>query len=59
MKNGEIRRGPRSCSVMAPSVIPGSPPIPDPIMTPVRSRSSSPPGVQPESSTAWIAAAIA
>ncbi len=41
MKNGDSRRGPRSCSVSAPSVMPGSPPMPEPIMTPVRSRSSS------------------
>src|SRR5271165_1598103 len=36
----------------APSVIPGSPPIPEPIMTPVRSQASSLSGSQPASSTA-------
>ena len=59
MKNGLMRRGPLSCSVIAPSVMPGSPPIPEPIMQPVRSRSSSSSGVQPESSTAIVAAAMA
>ncbi len=39
MKNGESRRGPRSCSVSAPSAMPGRPPMPEPIITPVRSRS--------------------
>src|SRR5580704_1708484 len=59
MKNGLIRRGPLSCSVIAPSVMPGSPPMPEPIITPVRSSSSSSSGAQPESSTAIAAAAIA
>ena len=60
MKNGERRRGPARASVIAPSVMPGSPPMPEPIITPVRSRgSSSSAAFQPESSTAWTAAAIA
>src|SRR5438477_5088003 len=59
MKKGETRRGPFSWSVMTPSMMPGSPPIPDPISTPVRSRFSASSGFQPESSTACIAAVIA
>ena len=59
MKNGLSRRGPFSLMRSAPSAIPSSPPMPDPIMTPVRSRDSSSVGFQPESSTAWTEAAIA
>ncbi len=59
MKKGETRRGPRSCRVSAISAIPGSPPMPEPIITPVRSRASSSCGFQPESSTACTAAPMA
>ena len=59
MKYGEMRRGPRSWIVIALSVMPGKPPMPEPIMTPVRSRSSSLSGCHPESSTACTAAANA
>ena len=33
--------------------------MPEPIITPVRSRASSASGIQPESSTAWVAAPMA
>jgi hypothetical protein len=59
MKKGLMRRGPFSFSVIAPSQIPGSPPMPEPIITPVRSRESSSCGIQPESRTASMAAAMA
>src|SRR5215469_5768793 len=59
MKNGDSRRGPFSWTVSAPSVMPGRPPIPEPIITPVRSRSTASVGFQPESSTACAAAASA
>ena len=36
MKKGEMRRGPFSFSVTAASLMPASPPIPEPISTPVR-----------------------
>ncbi len=58
MKNGDTRFGPRSLMRTAVSAIEVSPPIPDPIITPVRSRLSSSSGVQPESSTAICAAAM-
>ena len=58
MKNGDTRRGPRSCSVTAVSAIEVSPPIPDPIITPVRSLPASS-GAHPLASTACVAAAIA
>ena len=35
MKNGDTRRGPRSCSVIAVSAMPSTPPMPEPIITPV------------------------
>ncbi len=59
MKNGDTRRGPLSFSVIAVSAIVASPPIPEPMMTPVRSRSASSSGIQPASRTAWVAAAMA
>ena len=59
MKKGLIRRGPRCSRMTAASAIPGSPPVPDPINTPVRSWSSSLSATQPESTTACLAAAIA
>lgn len=58
MKNGETRFGPRSLISTAVSAIEDSPPMPEPIMTPVRSRSSSFAGSQPESFTACSAAAM-
>ena len=58
MKNGLTRRGPFSCSSMAVSAMVPRPPMPEPIMTPVRSRSSSVSGTQPESFTASSAAAM-
>jgi hypothetical protein len=58
MKNGLTRRGPFSCSSMAVSAMVPRPPMPEPIITPVRSRSSSVCGSQPESITASSAAAI-
>ena len=57
MKNGDTRRGPRSFNVTAVSAIVVRPPIPDPIITPVRSLPASP-GVQPLSATAICAAAM-
>ena len=35
MKNGETRRGPRSFSTIAVSAMPSTPPMPEPIITPV------------------------
>ena len=52
IKKGDTRFGPRSLISTAVSAIEVSPPIPDPIITPVRSRSSSVWGSQPESWTA-------
>ena len=40
IKNGEIRRGPFSCSSTAVSAIAFNPPMPEPISTPVRTFSS-------------------
>ncbi len=59
MKNGLTRRGPFSFSSMAVSAMVASPPIPEPMITPVRSRASSSGGTQPESRTASSAAATA
>ena len=59
MKNGETRRGPFSFSVSVVSAIDCRPPIPDPMITPVRSRSASSSGIQSASRTACSAAAIA
>ena len=47
MKNGETRRGPFSCRVSDVSAMPGRPPMPEPIITPVRSSFSSSVGFQP------------
>ncbi len=58
MKNGLTRLGPRSLISTAVSAMLVSPPMPDPIITPVRSRSSSVCGVQPLSFTACSAAAM-
>ena len=59
IKNGLSLRGPFSASVRAPSSIVLSPPIPDPTITPVRSKCSAVCGFQPESSIASVAAARA
>ena len=59
MKKGLTRRGPFSCISMAVSAMVASPPMPDPMMTPVRSKSSVVWGCQPESATASSAAAMA
>ena len=59
MKNGDTRRGPRSFRVIAVSAIVSNPPMPDPTMTPVRSRSASDASAQPASAIACSAAAIA
>ena len=56
-KNGLTRRGPFSSINTAVLAIEFNPPIPEPIKTPVRSRSSFSVGIQPESSTACWAAA--
>ena len=40
MKKGETRRGPFSLSVIAVSAMPSMPPMPEPIITPVRVWSS-------------------
>ena len=56
MKKGETRRGPRSFNVTAVAAMDSSPPIPEPIITPVRSRLSSSSGLQPASATACSAA---
>jgi hypothetical protein len=58
MKKGETRFGPRSLIRSAVSAMVLRPPMPEPIMTPVRSRLSSSSGVQPASSTACCAAAM-
>ena len=59
MKNGLIRLGPLSRRRIDASSMVLSPPIPEPIMTPVRSRSASSSGFQPASSIACCAAAMA
>ena len=41
MKNGLTRRGPFSCSDQRVSSMVGRPPMPEPMITPVRSRPSS------------------
>ena len=57
IKNGDTRFGPRSFISTAVSAIDVNPPIPDPIITPVRQRPSSSSGIQPASRTACTAAA--
>ena len=47
-KNGLMRRGPRSFRMIAFSAMPSSPPMPEPIRTPVAQRSASDFGSQPE-----------
>ena len=59
MKNGDTRRGPFSLRMIAVSAIIESPPMPEPMMTPVRSRSSSSSGFQSASRSACSAAAMA
>ena len=59
MKNGLTRRGPFSFSSRVVSSMEGSPPMPEPIRTPVAYFSSSVFGSQPESATACLAAAMA
>ena len=59
MKKGLTRRGPFSCSVNAVSAMPSRPPMPEPIIVPVRHFSSSVEGRQPASSSACLAAATA
>ena len=58
MKNGLMRRGPRSFRMMALSAMPATPPMPEPIITPVAQRSASVFGSQPECFSASSAAAI-
>src|SRR5262249_15844852 len=58
-KKGAPRRGPRSLSTIAVSAMPVSPPMPEPIITPVLIWSSYDAGFQPASSSAWCAAAMA
>ncbi len=58
MKKGETRLGPFSLIRTAVSAIVDNPPMPEPIMTPVRRRLSSSSGSQPASFTACTAAAI-
>ena len=58
MKNGLMRRGPRSWRISAFSAIPSMPPMPDPIITPVAFCSSAVVGFQPESLSAMSAAAM-
>ncbi len=55
-KKGEMRRGPRLTSSACMFSISGSPPIPEPMMQPMRmavSSSSASPKGSPESTTAW------
>ncbi len=59
MKNGETRRGPFSFRMIAVSAIVESPPIPEPMITPVRSRSASSSGIQSASRSACSAAVSA
>ena len=56
MKNGLTRRGPPFSRMSVVSAMALSPPMPEPIMTPARSRSSSFAGSKPESRIAWVAA---
>src|SRR3954466_6683742 len=57
-KCGLTRPGPFSCRTMLSFSMPGSPPIPDPIETPARSRVASSMSVSPASSSACPAASI-
>ena len=57
IKKGDTRLGPLSLSKLAVSAIDPNPPIPEPIITPVRHFCSSLFGTQPESTTACDAAA--
>ncbi len=59
MKNGVIFLMPLSFKVITVFSIAGKPPIPEPIMTPVRYFCSSLSAFQPESAIAWSAAPIA
>ena len=59
MKNGLTRRGPFSCSSIAVRSMEPSPPMPEPMSTPVRCLEASSSGCQPESFTASSAAAMA
>ena len=56
MKNGLSRLGPFSATNTVAASMVLSPPMPEPIITPVRSWLSSSSGVHPESSTASTAA---
>ena len=58
MKNGLMRRGPRSFRIIAFSAMPSMPPMPEPISTPVAHCSSCVFGSQPKSFSASSAAAI-
>jgi hypothetical protein len=55
-KNGEMRRGPRSTNSPCVSSMRGSPPMPEPMLTPMRSAFASV-TCRPQSFQAWIAAA--
>ena len=58
IKKGEILRGPRSLIITAVSAIEFKPPMPEPIITPVRSKLASSVGFQSASLTAISEAAI-
>ena len=55
---GDTRRGPLALRIVTCSSIPGSPPMPEPVITPMRSRSFSFFISRPECSNAIFAAAI-
>ena len=59
MKKGEMRRDLPATASAEASWIASRPPMPEPIITPVRQRSSSSSGAQPESVTASAAATSA
>ncbi len=57
MKNGEIFRAPPARKSLWVSSIIGRPPMPEPILTPIRSALPGPTS-RPESRKAWIPAAM-
>jgi hypothetical protein len=59
MKNGDTLRGPLSRNTIAVSAIPSTPPIPEPMSTPLVIWSSYSRGCHPASLSAWVAAHMA
>ena len=57
-KNGDTRRGPDSSSTLCWASMLGRPPMPEPMETPTRSRSSPSASSSPAWRTAWAEAAM-